>query len=156
MLNGFLWSHAGLRLYLFHTAFDDASQLVGLFQLKHSVPASGAHADGNPSRCSVDNCFHNRIVFTFYGCKDTNKRAKMQINLQFSEREYLRGKASEISNFRDIIATFPSEFYFRPPCILLPALNREGQGEGLYIRLSQYVKERFEAGASQGGTSPCA
>ena len=34
----------------------------------------------------------------------------------------------------------PSEFYFRPPCILLPALNREGQGEGLYFRLSQNGK----------------
>ena len=70
----------------------------------------------------------NLFFFVFPRCslssrrslRDTNKRAKMQINLQFSA----------------------------PPCILLPALNREGQGEGLYFRLSQYVKDRFNL--SQG------
>ena len=36
---------------------------------------------------------------TLSACKDTIKRAKMQINLQFSEREYLRGEASEILFF---------------------------------------------------------
>jgi len=32
---------------------------------------------------------------TLSACKDTNKRAKMQINLQFSEREYLRAKLKD-------------------------------------------------------------
>ena len=67
---------------------------------------------------------------------------KTKFYLSFLERECLRGGASEIRLFREIIAVSPSEFYFRPPCILLPALNREGQGEGLYFRLSQYVKDR--------------
>jgi len=57
----------------------------------------------------------------------------MQINLQFSEREYLRGGASEI-RFSEQKTKFPLRIFFRPPCILLPALNREGQGEGLYFR----------------------
>ena len=37
----------------------------------------------------------------------------MQINLQFSEREYLRGKASEINIFREIVAECPQIFNFR-------------------------------------------
>ena len=41
----------------------------------------------------------------------------MQINLQFSEREYLRGKASEIHIFREIVAECPQKnFRFVSVC----------------------------------------
>ena len=78
----------------------------------------------------------------------------MQINLQFSEREYLRGGASEIVQIEQK-NKFPLRFLFPPslhstprpqkfPSPLGEGLGvRPGQGEGLYFRLSQYVKDRL-------------
>ena len=94
----------------------------------------------------------------------------MQINLQFSEREYLRGGASEIVQIEQK-TKFPLRFLFPPslhstprpqkfPSPLGEGLGvRPGQGEGLYFRLSQYVKERFRGLGLRDrlshGFSPC-
>ena len=56
----------------------------------------------------------------------------MQINLQFSEREYLRGKASEI-RFSEQKTKFPLRFLFPPSLHSTPRPQQGGAGGGSYI-----------------------
>ena len=56
----------------------------------------------------------------------------MQINLQFSEREYLRGKASEIVLFREN-SKFPLRILFPPSLHSTPRPQQGGAGGGSYI-----------------------
>ena len=62
----------------------------------------------------------------------------MQINLQFSEREYLRGKASEIVLFREN-SKFPLRILFPPSLHSTPRPQKfpSPLGEGLGVRPGQ-------------------
>ena len=88
-----------------------------------------------------------RLVITVAKIRFSEQKTK--IFLSFFEREYLRGKASEIVLFRENSKIFPQNFISVPPCILLPSLNREGQGEGLISVCLSMSKIAFEALASK-------
>ena len=65
MLDSLLYRQFRCSLGLLHAALDGLSQFVGLLQLQHPIPASGTHADGYPSRCSLYYSFHNCTFLRF-------------------------------------------------------------------------------------------
>ena len=77
----------------------------------------------------------------------------MQINLQFSEREYLRGKASEIRFSEQKTKFSPQNFISALPAFCSPPSTGRGRGRVFISVLSQYVKEHLSRMQSRACTS---